>query len=138
MTVLVSSIWNNELKKNDFIRHSFYFTWKVYISKKPTYVIYKVLIKQANFTSGEISQIPQVSLFFHILYPRDLRNWKRSRHKSFTDDKHFTEVVFNGFHFVNRHFRLWLEWLKQIKFLVKLIVFFMTVLASPKKITYIR
>ena len=63
-----------------------------------------MLNQQKNSTSGEISQSSQEAFLKHILYPRDLRNYKRSRHETFIDDRHLIEDVFNRFHFVFRHF----------------------------------
>ena len=82
-----------------------------------------MLYQQKNSTSGEISQLSQVAFLKHILYPLDLRNYKRSRHETFIDDRHLNEDVFNRFHFVFRHFRSTLEEFKQIKLFISLTVF---------------
>lgn len=64
---------------------------------------------------------------------RQISETKRSRHKTFIDDIHLTKDLLYRFHFVNCHFRLWLEGLNQIEFLIELNVFSLPVLASPIK-----
>ena len=82
-----------------------------------------MLTQQKNSTSGEISQISQVAFLKLILYKRDLRNYKRSKHKTFMDDRHLIEDVFNQFRFVFRHFRSTQEEFKQIELFISLTVF---------------
>ena len=82
-----------------------------------------MLTQQKNSTSGEISQISQVAFLKHILYKRDLRNYKWSKHKTFMDDRHLIEDVFNRFRFVFRHFRSTQEEFKQIELFISLTVF---------------
>ena len=82
-----------------------------------------MLYQQKTSTSGEISQLSQVAFLKHILYKRDLRNYKRSRHETFMDDRHLIEDVFNRFHFVFRHFRSIPEELKKIELFISLTVF---------------
>ena len=79
-----------------------------------------MLNQQKNSTSGEISQISQVAFLKHILYKRDISDYKRSKHKTFMDDRHLIEDVFNRFHFVFRHFRSTPEEFKQFIFFTSL------------------
>ena len=79
-----------------------------------------MLYQQQNSTSGEISQISQVAFLKHILYKRDISDYKRSKHKTFMDDRHLTEDVFNRFHFVFRHFRSTEGEFKQIELFISL------------------
>ena len=68
-------------------------------------------------TFGEISQISRIALFYkNIKYSQDLRNCERSRQQTYMDDEHLFVHVFNGFHFVVRHFRFSLEAFKQKTF----------------------
>lgn len=58
--------------------------------------------------------------FLQIFYPRDLWNCKWTRHNTFVNYRHLGEDVFNGFHFVNRHFRSSPEGFKHIHLLISL------------------
>lgn len=65
------------------------------------YVIYRMLYKQTNSISGEISQMSYVASFLQLWYPRDDSHCKWSRYETLMNDRHFIEDVFNGFYSVN-------------------------------------
>lgn len=53
---------------------------------------------------------------------RDLKNCKRQRHETYTDDNHLIKNAFKCFHFSDRHFQSSPEGLKQIKLFERLIL----------------
>lgn len=72
--------------------------------------------------------------FLQTLYLWDLKNVSDQNKKTFMDDRYLIEVVFNAFHFIDRHFHFSVEVFKQIQFLMSIDFFFEHFIWSDKKL----
>lgn len=83
---------------------------------------YVWMLNKQKIYLRKISQISQVAFVFQIYCSQNLRSCTWSENNFLMDNRHLIEV-FYGCRFVNRHFLFPPRVLKQMKFLISLIVF---------------